>query len=278
MLSSIYENMMPQNGNPEKDSRIKKQSKEMRRASASSTSSTRRFRTSFEQIQLDVLERLFEKTHYPDAYLREEIAVQTGLTEAKVQVRLNFSMYYEYNGYEMFVLLMLLLLFFPQKIWFQNRRAKFRRNEKCFSVPMSGEQIIDEARKPSMDPRDVLFRQLETLKSASNSSSSFSSIDEDNNSSSSSSSLSISKLIHKSCSKYFAFNSAVVTSTAKPSSETVAQSNSEFKSDTELNAGLVRDEQNGQRFSTQNYPSASSYIQGKLICFFMLCPKNVVFF
>lgn len=47
----------------------------------------RRFRTSFEQIQLDILEELFNKTHYPDAYIREEVAEQTGLTEAKVQVK-----------------------------------------------------------------------------------------------------------------------------------------------------------------------------------------------
>ena len=59
-----------------------------------------RYRTSFEPAQLDSLERLFEKTHYPDVYVREEVAEQLGLTETKVQ------------------------------IWFQNRRAKFRRNEK----------------------------------------------------------------------------------------------------------------------------------------------------
>ena len=49
--------------------------------------SNRRYRTSFEQDQLISLEKIFEKTHYPDAYLREEIATQIGLSEAKVQVK-----------------------------------------------------------------------------------------------------------------------------------------------------------------------------------------------
>lgn len=47
----------------------------------------RRFRTSFEPGQLDTLEKVFEKTHYPDTYIREEIAEQTGLSEDKVQVK-----------------------------------------------------------------------------------------------------------------------------------------------------------------------------------------------
>ena len=50
------------------------------------TAETRRFRTTFEQNQLDILESMFESTQYPDAYMREEIAAKTGLSEAKVQV------------------------------------------------------------------------------------------------------------------------------------------------------------------------------------------------
>jgi hypothetical protein len=46
----------------------------------------KRYRTSFEHSQLDILEKVFEKTHYPDTYVREEISKQTGLTESKVQV------------------------------------------------------------------------------------------------------------------------------------------------------------------------------------------------
>ena len=33
----------------------------------------KRFRTSFEHSQLDTLEKVFIKTHYPDAYVREDI-------------------------------------------------------------------------------------------------------------------------------------------------------------------------------------------------------------